>query len=313
MNSKISLACLVLLPAAARSSDRLSEVVDPSAKVEKVAGGFSFTEGPAWSQQGFLLFSDIPRDLILKLESGDAVSEFLANSQGANGLIFDPLGRLYACQGKGRRVVRIDVTSGGAAGAIEVLAATCQDKKLNSPNDIALDAQGGLYFTDPHYGQSRDHLEQDVMGVYFISPQGTIQRIIDDLQRPNGILVSPDSKRLYVAEPNRGQIYSYPIQKGGSVGKGKLIFTGDPELDGGGPDGMAHDERGNLYATYKGITILDSKGKLIGRIPVPERPANCIIGGADQKTLYITARTSLYRIPLKVRAMKLHGPVPENL
>jgi gluconolactonase len=137
--------------------------------------------------------------------------------------------------------------------------------------------------------------------------------VIDDLQRPNGILVSPDARRLYVAEPDRRQIYSYLIREDGELEKGKLIFTGDPELDGGGPDGMAHDEHGNIYATYKGITILGPEGKLIGRISVPEHPANCTIGGPRLKTLYITARTSLYRIPLKVRAMKPLGAEVEDL
>jgi gluconolactonase len=220
--------------------------------------------------------------------------------------MFDQAGNLYACQGGDRQVAKIDVAKGKA---ITVVAKSHDGKKLNSPNDLALDGHGGLYFTDPRYGGG-EPVEQKVMGVYYIDRSGKVSRVIEDLERPNGILVSPDGRHLYVAEPNRRELYRYDIDSPGKLSGKKLIFTGDRTLDGGGPDGMAHDTQGNVYATYNGIVVLAPDGKLIGRISVPERPANCAFGGKDNKTLYITARTSLYAIDTKVKGMELEKRGP---
>ncbi len=271
----------------------LSDLVAPGAECEKVAGGFQFVEGPAWSPRGYLLFSDIPDSRIVMISVNGEPLSFLHPSGRANGLVFDAAGNLYACQGGARQVARVSLD-----GKLTPLASSCGGKKLNSPNDLALDGQGGIYFTDPRYG-STDGVEQDVMGVYYWS-SGAVRRVVDDLRRPNGILVSSDGTRLYVAEPDERQLYLYPIESPGKLGKGKLIFTGDRELDRGGPDGMALDAQGNIYATYRGVTVLDPQGKLIGRIPIPENPANCTFGGKDRKTLFITARTSLYKLRMKV-------------
>ncbi|HVR75728.1 MAG TPA: SMP-30/gluconolactonase/LRE family protein [Planctomycetota bacterium] len=279
----------------------LSDLVEPGVKPTQVAGGCEFTEGPAWSPEGYLLFSDIPNDRIVQLLPTGETADFLKPSGRANGLQFDQAGRLFICQGGERRVSRIDST---ATKKVTVLADSHEGKKLNSPNDLALDAHGGLYFTDPRYGQG-EPVEQPVMGVYYIDLTGKLSRVIDSLERPNGILVSPDGKRLHVAEPNKRQVHRYEISGPGILSKGEVAFTGDPDEDGGGPDGMAHDALGNIYATYKGITILDPEGKLIGRIPVPERPANCKFGGKDMKTLFITARKSVYSIPMRVAGKPL--------
>ena len=281
----------------------LADLVDPSTEATRVATGFKFTEGPAFGPQGRLLFSDIPNSRIVEIGSDGSPSDFLQPSGRANGLMFDREGYLYACQGGARRLVRIDLE---AKASPVVLAETFDGKKLNSPNDLALDAHGGIYFTDPRYGGD-EPVEQPVMGVYYIDKAGKIQRVIDKLERPNGILVSPDGKALYVAEPNKRELYRYAIEAPGKLGEGSLIFTGDATLDGGGPDGMAHDKHGNLYCTYKGITVLDPDGKLIGRIPVPEHPANCTFGDKDGKTLYVTARTSLYKIAMKVSGAPLRS------
>lgn len=280
----------------------LSDLVAPGASVRKVAGEFQFTEGPTSSPEGVLLFSDIPASHIMELLPDGSTRVFLEGSERANGLQFDAAGRLFVCQGGGRRVVRID----GPRKAITVLADAYEGKKLNSPNDLALDARGGLYFTDPSYDR-RAQLEQPVMGVYYISSDGKVSRVIDSLERPNGILVSPDGKALLVANPDRREVHRFPIEGPGQLGPGKVIFTGDEALDGGGPDGMAHDARGNVYATYKGIVVLAPNGELLGRIPVPEQPANCTFGGKDRKTLYITARRSLYAIDMRVEGMALQG------
>lgn len=285
----------------------LRELVSPDAKATKVVGDCAFTEGPAWSPQGFLLFSDIPNERVVKVLPDGTSSDFLKPSGKSNGLMFDSLGRLYLCRGGARNVARIDNLD---TKELTVLAAEYDGQPLNSPNDLAIDPAGGLYFTDPYYGNDQASLKQKVMGVYYIPAEGKLTRVIDSLQRPNGILVSADGKTLYVAEPNLRQLWMYPISAPGKVGEGKLIFTGDEKEDGGGPDGMAFDIRGNIYATYGSVVVLSPAGELIGRIPVPERPANCKFGGPDNKTLYVTARTSLYSIPMLVEGAGLmkQGP-----
>ncbi len=302
-----AVACVLAWGAGSVVAAGLEELVAPNAQAVKLVGDCAFTEGPAYSPQGFLLFSDIPNERIVRFDLDGGSSDFQKPSGKANGLMFDAAGNLYACQGGARRVVKI----GTVDGKIEILAATYDGKALNSPNDLALDHVGGLYFTDPRYG-NEDDVEQPVMGVYYIDAAGAIRRVIDSLQRPNGILVSNDGKTLYVAEPNKGELWRYEILEAGKIGTGKLIYTGDKTLDGGGPDGMALDADGRIYATYAGIVVLNPDGGLIGRIPVPERPANCKFGGPDGKTLYITARTSLYSVAMQVAGAPLmaSGPKP---
>lgn len=283
-------------PAGTRSS-----LVAAGARVERVAGGFRFTEGPAWSEELGLLFSDIPSSRILRVLPDGTVTSFLEPSGGANGLMFDARGQLVACQMQARRMVRIDP----ATRAVTILADRYDGKPLNSPNDLAIDAQGGIYFTDPRYGRGAGPVEQPVMGVYHISPSGRIRRVISDLKRPNGILVSPDGERLYVADPDRLQVHEYPILGPGTLGPGRLFFTGDPKSDRSGPDGMAHDARGNLWATYAGLVVIGRDGQVIERIAVPETPSNCTFGGEGGRTLFITARTGLYALRTRVAGASL--------
>lgn len=285
----------------------LADLVAKGAEVKKVTGDCKFTEGPAWSPKGFLLFSDIPNSRIVRVDSDGAVSDYLKPSGASNGLVFDGAGNLYACQGGARRVVKIGVQDG----KIEPLCETYDDKPLNSPNDLALDGHGGLYFTDPRYGGDAK-IDQPCMGVYYVDASGKTTRVIDGRERPNGVLVSVDQKTLFVAEPNKRELWSYPITAPGQLGTGKLIFTGDGAADGGGPDGMALDAQGHIYATYKTVVVLKPDGSVIGRIPVPEQPANCKFGGSDGKTLYMTARTSLYSLQMNVAGQPLFatGPRP---
>jgi len=288
-------------------AEEVSDLVAPGAEVKKVVGDCKFTEGPAYSPKGYLLFSDIPNSRIVKVDADGTVSDFLKPSGAANGLAFDAVGNLYVCQGGDRKVIRI----GAQDGKLEPLCASYDGKPINSPNDLALDGHGGLYFTDPRYGGD-SKIEQPCMGVYYIDSAGKTTRVIEDRERPNGILVSIDRKTLYVAEPNKRELWSYEITAPGKLGSGKLIFTGDANLDGGGPDGMALDEHGRIYTTYNSVVVLKPNGELIGRIPVPEHPANCKFGGPDGKTLYITARTSLYSLGMNVTGAPLvsTGPRP---
>ncbi|HEY4263440.1 MAG TPA: SMP-30/gluconolactonase/LRE family protein, partial [Schlesneria sp.] len=291
-----SLATLAVIAVASVSfAEDLAHLITPGAEVKKVTGDCKFTEGPAFSPKGFLLFSDIPNSRIVRVDADGTVSDFLKPSGATNGLMFDAAGNLYACQGGARRVVKI----GTQDGKIEPLCELFDGKQLNSPNDLALDGHGGLYFTDPRYGQDMK-IDQTCMGVYYVDAAGKTTRVIDNRERPNGVLVSNDHKSLLVAEPNKRELWSYPIGTAGQVGSGKLIYTGDSQLDGGGPDGMGLDANGNIYATYKSVVVLKADGTLIGRIPVPEQPANCKFGGTDGKTLYITARTSVYSLSMTI-------------
>ncbi len=292
-------------PAPTRAAD-LDDLVAPPARPQKIVGDCKFTEGPAFGPQGFLLFSDIPNNRIMQVLPDGSSHEFLKPSGQANGLMFDAAGRLYLCQGGDRQIA---VMPDLKTKELVVLADRFDGKKLNSPNDLALDAHGGLYFTDPRYGGDEPP-EQPVMGVYYIDKAGALTQVISTLQRPNGILVSADGKSLFVAEPNRRQLYRYPVEAPGVLGKGELLFTGDEKIDGGGPDGMALDERGNLYLTYNAVVVITPQGKLLGRIEVPEHPANCKFGGLKNKTLYMTARTSLYALDMQVAGTALQPAGP---
>jgi len=273
----------------------------------KVAGDCQFTEGPAWHPDGYLLFSDIPNERILRLGADGELTVWLKPSGGSNGLMCDAAGNVYACQGESRQVALLRSNDDGLGMLVRVLAENFEDKPLNKPNDLAVDASGGLYFTDPNYRQEEP--TQPVQGVYYVAAGGAVTRVIDDLPRPNGILVSPDGKSLYVANIEFAQIVRYPIQGPGQLGDGDVLYAGDKELDGErGPDGMALDSDGRIYASYREVTVINPDGTLIGRIEVPERPANCAFGGADNHTLYITARTSLYQVPLTVTGMALQSP-----
>jgi len=284
----LAVAALSISPAWAQDKS----LVKPGAKVEKLAGDFAFTEGPAVDARGNVYFSDIPNDRIHRWGTDGRLTTFREDSGGANGLFFDRDGNLLACEGKARRI-----TSISPSGQVTVLADAYNGKKLNSPNDLWVDPQGGVYFTDPRYG-NMDGLEQDGFHVYYISPdRKTVTRVINDLVKPNGVLGTADGKLLYVADPGDQKTYVYQI-----LGPGKL--SEKKRFANQGSDGMTLDQHGNLYLTGAGINIYSPDGKLIETIEVPERPANMCFGGPDNKTLFITARRSLYAVPMNVEGMK---------
>lgn len=265
-----------------------ASLVQAGEKVTKLAGGFQFTEGPAWNGKGALFFSDIPNERIHKWTDGK-ISVFREETGRANGLYFDHEGNLLMCEGGSRKLTR-----SGRNGKISVVADKYQGKRLNSPNDLWVDPQGGIYFTDPRYGRDKK-IEQDGFHVYYLAKgKQQVVRVIDDLVKPNGIIGTRDGKRLFVADPGASKTYAYSIDKGGAVSKRKLAA---PE----GSDGMTLDERGNLYLTRGGVKIYSPKGELLETIEVPEGPANVTFGGADGRTLFITARKSLYSVRMKVK------------
>jgi gluconolactonase len=285
---------LVVLTAIVVSSGWGTEkvsVVAPGAKVEKLAGDFKFTEGPASDAEGNVFFSDIPNNRIHKWSLDGKLSTFRENSGGSNGLYIDKKGNLLACEGDGRRLVSID-----PKGNVTVLADKYQDKRFNSLNDLWLDPKGGIYFTDPRYGR-RDDLEQDGEHVYYLSPdRKKLIRVINDMVRPNGVIGTADGKLLYVADHGGNKTFIYTINKDGTLSNKKLFA---PE----GSDGMTIDNEGNVYLTTKVVAVYNSKGQRIETIEVPEGPANVCFGGKDKQTLFITARTSLYSLRMRVKGI----------
>jgi gluconolactonase len=264
------------------------------AEVKKLAGDFQFTEGPAADAQGDIYFSDIPNNRILKWSVQEGkLSTFLENSGGANGLYFDKAGNLLACQGGERRLVSIS-----PKGEVTVLADKYEGKRFNSPNDLWIDRKGGVYFSDPRYG-GKEGMEQDGEHVYYLAPdRKKLIRVTSDLVRPNGVIGTPDGQTLYIADHGAGQTFVYKIKDDGTLSD-KQLFASE------GSDGMTIDNRGNIYLTTKGVAAYNPKGKRVEEIQVPEQPANLTFGGPDNRTLFITARTSLYAVPMQVRGAPL--------
>lgn len=262
----------------------------PAVKIEKLATGFRFTEGPAVDAQGCVFFTDIPNQRIHRFDPKTSKTTLFREDSGrANGLAFDARGDLIACEGGRRQVVRIH------GERVEVLARTFEGKKLNSPNDLAIDATGGIYFTDPRYGKP-DGRELDYEGVFYRAPSGTLSRVATEAVRPNGILLSGDSKTLYVADSKRKLILAYDVTTPGSPTRGRVFATLDLAHR-GGPDGMSRDRAGNVYCAGQGkVWIFDRTGKRVETIEMPEGPANVVCVDTPQWSLYVTARTSLYRV-----------------
>ncbi len=266
-----------------------------ASEVEKLAGDFSFTEGPAVDAEGNVYFTDIPNHLILIWTLEDQLDTFRVNSGRANGLYFDKDENLLACEGE-----KGQITSTSPDGDYKSIATEYDGKRFNQTNDLWPDGKGGVYFTDPKYGEDESELPQDGMHVYYISPDHTsVTRVCDDLERPNGILGTPDGKILYVTDTQAGKTYKYDIQNDGSLSN-KTLFV---EFS---CDGMTIDQNGNVYLTTGGkqdVDIFSPEGELKESIPVPENPSNVCFGGKDRNQLFITARTSLYRVKLNTKGV----------
>jgi len=260
--------------------------------------GFQFTEGPLWHPDGYLLFSDIPANKIFKWTPNGTVEIFREPSGNSNGLTFDRQGRLIACEHGNRRVSRTEKD-----GTVVTLADRYQGKRLNSPNDVVVKSDGSIYFTDPPYGVRPEDRELDFQGVYRWAPDGTLTLLVDDFEKPNGLAFSPDEKTLYIADTDRRHVRAFDVQPDGTLAHSRILAELKSDAP-GGPDGMKVDVEGNLYVTGPGGTwVFDPTGKHLGTIVTPEGPANCAWGDADWKTLYITARTSIYRVRVKVAGM----------
>ena len=271
-----------------------NSLIAPDAKLEKLAGDFKFTEGPAPDAQGNVYFTDQPNNRIWEWDTTGKLSLFLEPSGRANGLCFDAQNRLWACADDKNELWRIDIKTG----ASEVLVKDFDGKLLNGPNDIWVHPSGGAYFSDPFYKRpywNRGAQEQEGQAVYFLAPDGQkLVRVTDDLKQPNGLIGSADGKNLYVADIGDGKTFAYDIAPDGAL-KNKKLFCEQ------GSDGMTIDEQGNVYLTGKGVTVFDKTGQKIQHIEVPENStSNVCFGGADKKTLFITAGPSLYAIKMQI-------------
>ncbi len=310
MNKHLLSAFVLLLSVTTTpaGSQDAGSLVAPGEKIQKLAGGMKFTEGPAWfPARKTLVFSDIPNSKLMQWREGDGLTVFRQSEQ-SNGNILDLEGRLITCQHAGRNLVRTE-----ADGKVTVLADKFDGHKFNSPNDVAVKSDGTLWFTDPPWGLTG---AREVPGnwVYKLNPaSGEVEPVIKDLAMPNGIIFSPNENRLYVADTGGNRlavaefqklppsIRCYEVSQDGKLGK--QLFQIDQ-----GSDGMRADVKGNLYTTTGGkVHIYSPDGKKLEQIDVPEGPANVCFGGDDMKTLFITASSSLYSIRMKNAGAKPVG------
>ncbi|WP_127845584.1 SMP-30/gluconolactonase/LRE family protein [Psychroflexus aestuariivivens] len=253
---------------------------------EKSTIDFKFTEGPAVDANGNVYFTDIPEQKIWIWTTDNQIKIFRENSGGANGLYFDKDQNLWACEGREGQVSKTSPD-----GDYKVIASSFMGKSFNQPNDIWTDGKGGAYFTDPEYNETLK-LPQGGMHVYYIKPNQEVIRVCSDLVRPNGLIGTPDGKKLYVTDHGDNKTYSYTIEKDGTL-TNKSLF-----LDVGG-DGMTIDQNGSIYLTTtdkKAVDVFSSEGKMFYSIALPEKPSNVCFGGKKRDELFITARTSIYKV-----------------
>lgn len=285
-----SLPVLLLCCAPLAAQEAADEPEGGRYRVERVEVGLRYAEGPAWSPDGYLIFSDVPAGRLLKLVPGQRAERWGEPAGGPSGNAFDSGGRLISCETRARRVVRYD-----RKGRPEVLAERWEGKRLNAPNDVAVRRDGHIFFTDPAFGYQEDTRELDFYGIFHITPKRELRLLAKSAGRPNGVALSPNGRILYVADSDRREVRAFDLNGRGEA-SGERVLIADMEAV---PGGIRVDEKGNLYVAAGGIAVYSPEGRRMSVIPVRERPSNCAFGDPDGKTLYITARTSVYRVRLE--------------
>lgn len=284
------LTCALSLGAKEKKS--APSLIEKGAVVTKAGGGYSFTEGPSTAPDGRVFFTDQPNDKIEVWSENGAISTFSQSSERSNGTEFDEKGELVTCADLHNRLLVFSMD-----GTHRILAETYNGNQLNGPNDLWIAPNGGIYFSDPYYARNYwepGHKEiQDTRGVYYLNPEGKVIRVIQDYKQPNGLVGTPDGKTLYVSDINDRKIWKYSINPDGTLSN-KSLFA--PE----GSDGMTIDKRGNVYLTNSCVSVFNAKGESIAKITVPEQPSNLCFGGKKRNILFITARTSVYTLKMRV-------------
>lgn len=277
----------VIAGAAVLSAQDFSKI-----QIEKIAGNYQYLEGPAWSREGFLLFSDVPTSRIIKLAPDEQPAIFRPSSGGAHGNAYDAQGRLITCEATARRVTRTD-----KSGKLEVLAERFEGKRLNAPNDVTVRRDGHIFFTDPAFGSQATTRELDFYGVYHLSPKGELDLVAKTPGRPNGIALSPKGDRLYVTDSDQRLIRLWDLDRAGKATNERVFVSG---ID-GPPNGIKTDEKGGVWVAAKALLVYGEDGKLATKLDMPEPPGNLAFGDNDFKSLYLTAQKSIYRIRLDVK------------
>lgn len=278
-------AFLLLLVGTAQSFSNAQSFSDVT--VETLVRDAHFAEGPVWSPEGFLIFSDTVTDQLKKWMPGKGVSDYASRPGGAGGNAFDDEGRLYTAEFHERRVTRT-----AKSGKTEVVAARFQGKRLNAPLGIAIRRDGNVYFTDPAFGNQQDSRELDFYGVYRIKTNGELEAVARWKTRPNGIAISPNGRVLYVADSDARLIRAYDLAGNGTASN-ERVFVDKIE---GVPGGLLTDEKGNVYAAAQAVFVYSPKGEMIKAIHFQEKPSNLAFGDKDSSALYVTGRSAVYRV-----------------
>jgi gluconolactonase len=267
--------------------------------VQVVATGMRYADGPVWSLEDFLLFSDTVTDKQHKFAPGKGVSEAGTRAGGTAGNAFDEKGNLYTCEFRERRVTRT-----AKNGKVDVIAARFEGKRFNAPNDVVVRRDGNVYFTDPAFGNQQDTRELDFDGVFRVTTRGQIEAVAKWKTRPNGLALSPNGRTLYVSDSDGQSIHAFDLDRAGEASNDRVVISKIP----GVPAGLRTDEMGNIYVAAKDVLVYSPQGELLRSIKMGETPSNLAFGDPDFSTLFVTARTSVYRIRLGVKGAVPYSP-----
>ncbi len=268
--------------------------------VERVVTGFRFLNGPAWAPDDTLLFSDTPTDRQLRYTPGkSAPSEVAVKAGGISATTFDTKGNMYVAEPRARRITRTD-----RKGKMDVVAERFEGKRLNAPNDVVVRRDGNVYFTDPAFGEQQDSVELGFFGIFRIDPKGVLTAIARWKTRPNGIALSENGRTLFVCDSDAQTVHALDLDKDGLASNDRVVVA---KIE-GAPGGLRTDVAGNLYVAARNVFVYSPKGELIRKIELGEQPSNLTFGDVDQQTLYVTTRTSVYRVEVGVKGVVPYLP-----
>lgn len=304
MFSRLTALSFMLVAGSLLAQEKIAGV-GPKGDIKKLHTGFAFTEGPAADAEGNVFFTDIPNEKIHRIGLDGKITVHVEKSNHANGLMVNGRGELVACEMDGG--IAAYSTDGKTR---RVVADKYEGKRFNAPNDLVIDKLGGVYFTDPEFRAPKEW-PQVIRSFYYVAADGKVSRLADkDQPNPNGIILSPDEKTLYVIPSGSAKMMAYPVEGPGKIGAGKVFCELEQAkgMKDKGGDGLTVDVKGNLYITSGlGLQVFDATGAKLGIIPFPEQPANVTFGGKEMKTLFVTARTSVYTVEMEVAGHRFVG------